>query len=103
MRDLEEGPNGNFDDGTEADVAVIRELYERICGGTRRMVDDAIRIGEVLTNRKLKCGGHGNWLPWVKANWPYSERSMNRFFETEICAIKFFESYRRRYTAIKPA
>ena len=35
------------------------------------MTEKAVRIGDLLIVQKTECG-HGNWLPWVKANLKFS-------------------------------
>ena len=44
----------------------------------RSTVQDAIRAGEILTNIREKVG-HGNFLPWLKANCAFSERSAQNY------------------------
>jgi hypothetical protein len=44
----------------------------------RRVVGDVIEIGRRLTEAKKLCG-HGNWLPWLKREFGWSENTALRF------------------------
>lgn len=52
----------------------IEALHSEILGAFRMTIDKAIEIGKLLTKQK-KALKHGEWLPWVKANLPFSERT----------------------------
>jgi DUF3102 family protein len=41
-------------------------------------VQDAIAIGEFLTNTKASLG-HGEWLPWIDANLEFSHDTANNY------------------------
>ena len=59
-------------------VAEINKLHGEIDKGLRTVLEKAIRIGELLVAQKAECG-HGNWLPWIKANLSFSEETANRY------------------------
>jgi signal recognition particle subunit SRP54 len=56
----------------------IRQLHSDILQAARTTLDKAIRIGELLTTVKAQCK-HGEWLPWVQANLPFSERTAQNY------------------------
>lgn len=56
----------------------IAALHERIVTAARRSLDDAIRIGELLTQEKIRLP-HVQFGDWLKANVPFSERTA-RFY-----------------------
>jgi hypothetical protein len=47
--------------------------------GQRQAIVAYRSIGQSLIEAKAKCGGHGKWLPWLKANVPFSERHARRY------------------------
>jgi hypothetical protein len=51
------------------------------------MLEKAIRIGELLVTQKAECG-HGNWLPWIKANLDFSEQTTSRIGEGVLHVVK---------------
>jgi hypothetical protein len=57
---------------TETDRVEIKKLHEEICERGRITLDKAIRVGELLSNRKSKCK-HGKWIPWLIENVEFSE------------------------------
>lgn len=59
-------------------VKKIIELHESIIGGMRNVLQNAMVLGEELSNIKEKLG-HGNWLPWIEQNVPFSERSARNY------------------------
>lgn len=64
----------------KSDQAVIRiiELHESIIGGMRNVLQNAMTLGEELSIIKDNLG-HGNWLPWLEENVPFSERSARNY------------------------
>jgi hypothetical protein len=56
----------------------IRTLHNEIIASARTTLDKAIRIGELLTAQKDSLK-HGEWLPWVKQNLPFSEDTAGRY------------------------
>jgi hypothetical protein len=53
-------------------------LHDEINAAIRTSIQKAIRIGEILTQQKAKCG-HGNWIPWFKANIQFSLKTADRY------------------------
>ena len=51
----------------------IKELHQEIGGYLKMTLDKAIRVGELLLIQKENLK-HGEWLPWIKENLPFSER-----------------------------
>jgi hypothetical protein len=56
----------------------------------------AIRIGELLSHQKPRCG-HGNWIPWLEANTPFSWKTANRYIQaykkrSKLVGADYFES-----------
>jgi len=78
----------SFKDGVVNEIALqrageIRRLHEEIIGSFRMTLDKAIRVGELLTEQKASLG-HGAWLPWIRENCPFAERTARdymRFWE----------------------
>jgi hypothetical protein len=56
----------------------IRQLHQEICSLAMTALDKAIRIGELLLQEKAKLK-HGEWLPWIKENLPFSHNTVNRY------------------------
>jgi len=59
-------------------VAEITSLHKQIIASLRRSMQDAIRIGELLTEIKAELK-HGEWLPWIKQSLPFSQQTANRY------------------------
>jgi hypothetical protein len=57
---------------SETDRKEIKKLHDSVCYYTGLAVLEATRIGEILTRRK-ELVGHGNWIPWLKANVEFTE------------------------------
>jgi len=55
-------------------VEEIRRLHGENIGWFRTTLENAIRIGEILTNLKNECG-HGKWLPFVAEHLPFCKRT----------------------------
>lgn len=71
-----------------ADTSRVKEilrLHAEIEAEVRTTLPKAIRLGQLLVEQKAELG-HGEWLPWVKANCPFSDRS----------AQDYMKYYRRR-------
>ena len=56
----------------------INQLHNKILNAARTSIEDAIRIGELLTNQKAKVE-HGQWLPWVESNLQFDARQAQRY------------------------
>ena len=52
----------------------IATLHGEIQQHLRTTLDHAIRIGELLTAQKAELA-HGQWLPWLRENAPFAERT----------------------------
>jgi hypothetical protein len=68
---------------SKARVSEIRQLHGEIDVSLRTTLDKAIRVGELLTEQKASLE-HGEWLPWIETNCPFSERTARyyiRFWE----------------------
>ena len=55
-------------------IQEIVMLHNEIAGHLKMSLEKAIRIGELLTEQKAGLK-HGAWLPWIKANLPFSDRT----------------------------
>jgi len=62
----------------ESRASEIKMLHNDIMGHLRQSLDNAIRIGELLTEQKESLQ-HGEWLPWVRDNLPFSDRTARRY------------------------
>lgn len=49
-------------------------LHNEIAGHLKMSLEKAIRIGKLLTEQKTSLK-HGEWLSWIKANLPFSDRT----------------------------
>jgi hypothetical protein len=56
----------------------IRREHEAAEAAFESSVAHAMRCGQLLIEAKAKAG-HGNWLPWVRANLPFSERTARNY------------------------
>jgi hypothetical protein len=56
----------------------LNRLHAGIENKMRSTVADAIRAGEILSTVKGSLS-HGDFLPWIKANCKFSERTANRY------------------------
>lgn len=64
-------------------ITMIVDLHNEIGGYMKMTIDKAIEIGGLLAEQKAEVN-HGQWLPWVKDNLPFSERwarDYMRFYE----------------------
>ena len=61
-----------------APVEQIRRLHSGILTVARATPAKAIRVGELLTGIKASLE-HGEWLPWLKANVPFAERTARNY------------------------
>ena len=61
---------------TRADE-IIR-LHDEVIGALKTSLKKAIRIGELLTDQKESMG-HGAFLPWVKENLPFTDRTARNY------------------------
>jgi hypothetical protein len=73
----------NWKGAVESRAQKINKLHDGIIDALRKSVDKAIEIGELLTEQKAALA-HGEWLPWLKANIKFAERTAQdymRFYE----------------------
>lgn len=59
-------------------IKKICELHDNILNHLRRSLDDAIRIGELLTQQKEEVG-HGRFTVWIRENLPFSDRTARTY------------------------
>jgi Protein of unknown function (DUF3102) len=65
--------------GTEIEAdAFLAETASAIRKLAKNVVRDVVQIGGLLIEAKARCG-HGNWLPWLKREFDWSERTARRF------------------------
>ena len=68
-------------------VSEINILHAKIQEAGRTTLNDFIRAGELLADQKARIKaqmGHGHWLPWLKANVKFTDRTAStymRYFE----------------------
>ncbi len=55
-------------------VKEIRQLHAEIGEALRTTLPKAIRVGELLAAQKAELK-HGEWIPWLEKNCPFSERT----------------------------
>jgi rubrerythrin len=63
---------------TETLAAEIRGLHDCIVRSLRRTVDDAIKIGELLVRARASLP-HGEYMEWVAAELPFSQRTADNY------------------------
>jgi hypothetical protein len=56
----------------------IKKLHGSILHAARTSLNSAIRIGELLDQIRLNIP-HGQWLPWIQKNLPFSERTAQNY------------------------
>jgi DNA modification methylase len=56
----------------------IKKLYQRLVDYYKLSLTDAIEIGRLLSLQRDKLK-HGQWIPWVKENLPFSVRSARNY------------------------
>ncbi|GBF52088.1 hypothetical protein LPTSP4_36260 [Leptospira ryugenii] len=59
-------------------VRMIINLHESVIGGMKNVLQNAMALGEELHKIKENIG-HGNWIPWIEKNLPFSERSARNY------------------------
>jgi hypothetical protein len=59
---------------------VLRREWEAFDDAVQNAVSHAIRVGEVLIEAKSRAR-HGEWLPWLEANFPGSPRSAQGYMQ----------------------
>ena len=62
----------------QAEAVKLRELHGSIMQHARMTLANAIEAGDTLM--RVKAGlAHGQWLPWLKANVPFSDRTAEKY------------------------
>lgn len=56
----------------------IKNLHSEILEAARTSLEKAIRVGELLTSAKAELK-HGQWMPWLKENIPFSQQTANNY------------------------
>ena len=69
----------NVTDPQELIITKIHKLHKKIVGHAGDQIDWGIETGEFLKSAKDQYGGHGKWLPWVKANLSFGERHARNY------------------------
>ena len=64
-------------------LAEIKTLHGEIENAARTSLKNAVRIGKLLGGIKSTLP-HGQWLPWIESNLPFTDRTAARY-------IQFFE------------
>jgi len=67
--------------------AALAEHAEVIRAASRATVESILEIGRHLTEAKKLCG-HGEWLPWLKREFGWDERTARRFMSIHELAGK---------------
>lgn len=62
-------------------AAEISMLHQGVELNLKNAIRNAISIGKLLIEKKMAVG-HGNFLPWVSANLPFSDRTAARYMRT---------------------
>jgi hypothetical protein len=63
---------------TETRIREITRLHGELCGYLRLSLDNAIRIGELLTEQKDSLP-HGDFSAWVDENLPFTDRTARNY------------------------
>jgi Protein of unknown function (DUF3102) len=66
----------------------LAEHAKKIRGLGKRVVGDVIEIGALLTECK-RIAGHGSWLPWLKREFGWTDKTAERFMSVHTLAGKF--------------
>jgi len=61
-------------------VAEITRLHHELKQLIVKSLQNAILIGELLTEQKVSLG-HGEWTPWVKENLPFNPRHAQKYMQ----------------------
>lgn len=60
------------------ELSEIRNLHGDVLQAARLSLVKGVRIGELLTEIKKRCG-HGNWLDYLDTHLPFSERTAQQY------------------------
>jgi N6-adenosine-specific RNA methylase IME4 len=72
----------------DIDALFLAEHAKQIRALRKRVADDIIEIGRLLAECKERCG-HGNWLPWLEAEFGWNERTAQRYISIHELAGKY--------------
>ena len=61
-------------------IIEIKKLHDQNLSHAQSAFENAVRIGELLTNMKSTFK-HGEWLPCIKNNFPFDERTARRYMQ----------------------
>jgi hypothetical protein len=61
-------------------AAQINEAHRQCVAAASSALEHARRAGTLLAEAKGKCG-HGQWLPWLKENFDFSERTAQNYMK----------------------
>lgn len=61
-----------------APVQEITSLHHEIVAAAVSSLEKATRIGELLTQERVRLE-HGQWLPWIKKNLPFTDRTARNY------------------------
>jgi len=67
-----------MNDLEKSNIEEITKLHYEICDSLKITIDKAIRIGELLFEQKEKLK-HGEFIPWIQKNLPFSDRTARRY------------------------
>lgn len=59
-------------------IQEIITLHNEIAGHLRLSLENAIKIGQLLTEQK-KTLGHGGFTPWIQVNLPFTDRTARNY------------------------
>jgi chemotaxis protein histidine kinase CheA len=74
--------------GQRLAAAQLAEHAHEIRRLGKQVVEDVIEIGSRLTECKA-LAGHGNWLPWLKREFGWTDKTAKRFMSVHALAGKF--------------
>ena len=61
-------------------IEEIKRLHNEILGFGKLSLENAIRIGQLLTDQKEELE-HGEFIRWIKENLPFTDRAARRYME----------------------
>jgi hypothetical protein len=70
----------DYRDTARDDRAFVKERAVRIHKTARQTAKGIVQIGQWLTEVKERLG-HGQWLPWLKGEFGWSERTARNFMQ----------------------
>jgi hypothetical protein len=59
-------------------IQEIVRLHSEVAAHLKQSLDKAVRIGQLLTEQKQALG-HGEFIPWLKANVPFTDRTARNY------------------------